>query len=298
MHSTRSNKYSTDETAIYKNIHSPRADSLRMYLRDIHSIPVLSRSEEITIARRAAHGDEAAKQLLITSNLRFVVSIAKKYHVPGITLSDLISEGNIGLIQAVEKFDYRRGYHFISYAVWWIRQSILKAISQKSRLIRLPMNKTGELQLIDKAIHSLSGYLNRMPTAAEVSQETNINESEVSHLINLAAHYTPLDSGTDEENNRPFSEVLFDNNTTLPEKHSEDNSLISVLHSMLSALSKIEREVIEMRFGLNDIRHLSLNKIGSRYGLSKERIRQIEKKAINNLRENAHSTELVEFLAS
>ncbi len=271
-------------------------DILSIYLKEINKIPLLTREEEEDLARRAMKGDEEAKQKLIQANLRFVVSIAKKYQVSGISLIDLINEGNLGLIIAADKFDYRKGYHFISYAVWWIRQSILKAIAEKSRLIRLPLNRSTDIRKIEESINKLTNKLKRPPSASEIADQLDMDNEEVNTLLSAAQGYVSLESPIGNDNSSVLSDIVSDTTGPRPEDSVMANSLAESLNDALNSLSETERIVINLRYGLNNNKRMSLEKIGKKFGLSKERIRQIEKKAIKRLKHPNRSQKVKTFL--
>lgn len=275
---------------------SSEEDILAMYLNEINKIPLLTREEEEDLSKRMFNGDEDAKEKLVKANLRFVVSIAKKYQVSGISLVDLINEGNLGLIRATEKFDYTKGFHFISYAVWWIRQSILKAIAEKSRMIRLPLNKANDLRKIEDNVNDLSNKYKRSPTTSEIADNVDMENEEINHLMNISQNYLSLESTLGNDNDRAYSEIIPDKNTVHPEEHTINDALADSLDEVLETLNEKERKVIILRFGLKDQTKLSLEKIGKMYGLSKERIRQIEKRAIERLRNCSRSQRLKSYL--
>lgn len=273
-------------------------NTLSLYLAEINKIPLLSRQEENFLAKRAAIGDLKAKERLVTANLRFVVSVAKKYQVSGVSLLDLINEGNLGLIKAVEKFDYSKGFHFISYAVWWIKQSILKAIAEKSRLVRLPLNRANELKKIEDNIASLSSNLNRLPSIAEIAEDLNMEDSDVSHLLSLSQSHISIDSPISHDNSKAFIEIIRNSNADAPEKKLEYISLQETLDKVLGTLSKKEKTILEHRYGISGKPKLSLEKIGKKFSLSKERIRQIEKNAIRKLKKSTRKEKLKDFFSS
>jgi RNA polymerase primary sigma factor len=270
--------------------------SISWYLEQINKIPLLSREDEDTLARASREGDEVAKNKLIQANLRFVVSIAKKYQTSGISLLDLINEGNMGLIKAAEKFDPDRGYHFISYAVWWIRQAIILAISQKASLIRLPLNRTADIQKIEKVNKKLENKLGREPTPAEIAEDIDLNDEEINHLRNITQDFISLDSFYGDSEDTTILSMIVDSRIDSPDRKVLDESLKNALDDILSTLTESEREILRMRYGLNGYEPMSLQQIGDRFHLSKERIRQIEKKAIRRLRHPSRSQKLKSFL--
>ncbi len=279
-----------------KSVNKHNDSSIAWYLEQINKIPLLSREDEDRLARLSRAGEDDAKNRLIKANLRFVVSIAKKYQTSGISLLDLINEGNMGLIKAAEKFDPDRGFHFISYAVWWIRQAIILAISQKASLIRLPMNRTADIQKIEKVHKKLESKLGREPTPSEIAEDLDMDDEEIKHLRNITQDYISLDSSFGDSEDTTIMSMMVDSRVESPDKEVLDESLRSALEEVLSTLNEIERKIIKMRFGLDGGEPLSLQQIGDRYNLSKERIRQIEKKAIRRLRHPSRSQKLKSFL--
>jgi RNA polymerase primary sigma factor len=271
--------------------------SLSVYLREINKIPLLTRAEEIDLARRAAKGLQEAKDKLIKANLRFVVNVAKKYQNQGLTLSDLISEGNLGLITAVDKFDVEKGYHFISYAVWWIKQSILKAICEKSRMIRLPLNRANELLQIEKVKREIGSNKDGEADIDEIADFLDMDKSRINDLINASKEFvsleTPLSSDKDANT---ISDLMEDTKGADPEEILINNTLQDSIEEVLSTLTEKESNVIKYRFGLNGERPHSLKEIGDKYNLTKERIRQIEKKAISRLRHPIRSQKLQSYI--
>ncbi len=271
---------------------------LSIYLKEINSIPLLSREDEDKYARLAAKGNQEARDILVKSNLRFVVNVAKKYQNQGIPLSDLINEGNIGLMNAIEKYDVDRGYHFISYAVWWIKQSILKSIGEKSRMIRLPLNRAGELIQIERAKKELLTETGMDPELKVLAEAVNLDEEHVRDLINIAQDHISIDNPvkSTEKESALLSDYIVDTKNPLPEEIVIDNSLKTEINKLLQTLSNKEADIIEQRFGLNGFTPLSLKEIGDRYNLTKERIRQIEKKAIDRLKHISRSQYLEAFI--
>ncbi|HUX43049.1 MAG TPA: RNA polymerase sigma factor RpoD/SigA [Rectinemataceae bacterium] len=278
---------------------SPSDDNvLSIYLKEINRIPLLSREEEDRYARAAATGDKSAKDKLVTSNLRFVVNVAKRYQNQGLPLVDLVSEGNIGLINAIERYDVDKGYHFISYAVWWIRQAILKAICEKSRMIRLPLNRANELVQIDKARKTLEGARSEDEEIREIARLLEMEPEHVADLVAVSRDLVSLESPVfDERDSSTVGDFIENSAYTSPEEHVVAQNLKEDINSVLETLSAKEREVIEWRFGLNGRNPLSLKEIGTRFSLTKERIRQIEKAALRRLTLSNRAEVLASYVA-
>jgi RNA polymerase primary sigma factor len=271
---------------------------LSMYLKEINRIPLLTREEEVSIATKAAQGDELAKKRLIEANLRFVVNVAKKYQNQGLPLIDLINEGNIGLINAIERFDVDKGYHFISYAVWWIRQAILKSICEKSRTIRLPLNRANELIQIQKAQKELTSMNGEDPDLLEIAKMTQLDAHHIADLLSISRDMVSLETPVfADKNNSQLGDFIEDTDYVSPEEKAMENSLKEDINAVLSTLSVKELEIIEYRFGLNGKHAMSLKEIGDIYNLTKERIRQIEKKALERLRHPSRSKYLEAYSA-
>lgn len=271
---------------------------LSIYLKEINRIPLLSREEEDRYARRAAAGDKSAKDMLVQANLRFVVNVAKKYQNQGLPLSDLISEGNIGLMNAIERFDVEKGYHFISYAVWWIRQAILKAICEKSRMIRLPLNRANELVQIEKARKELQAGKAEEPEIREIARVVNMDEEHVADLLNISRDLVSLETPVyAEKDSSQLGDFIEDSGYRHPEDEVVEQSLREDIDGVLRSLTKKESEIIQYRFGLNGKSPLSLKEIGDKYNLTKERIRQIEKKAIKRLQHPSRAQYLDAYTA-
>ncbi len=284
--------YSTD-TSYFED-----SNILSMYLKEINRIPLLTREEEISIATKAAQGDEPAKKRLIEANLRFVVNVAKKYQNQGLPLIDLINEGNIGLINAIDRFDVDKGYHFISYAVWWIRQAVLKSICEKSRTIRLPLNRANELIQIQKAQKELTSMNGVDPDLLEVAKMTQLDAHHIADLLSISRDMVSLETPVfADKNNSQLGDFIEDTDYISPEEKAMENSLKADINAVLSTLSVKELEIIEYRFGLNGKHAMSLKEIGDIYNLTKERIRQIEKKALERLRHPSRSKYLEAYSA-
>ncbi len=271
---------------------------LSLYLKEINRIPLLTREEEQRYARAAAAGDKAAKDKLVQANLRFVVNVAKKYQNQGLPLSDLISEGNIGLMNAIERFDVDKGYHFISYAVWWIRQAILKAICEKSRMIRLPLNRANELVQIEKVRKEVSGSRTEEQEMRHIAETLNMSKEHVEDLVNISRDLVSLETPVyQEKDSNILGDFIESDGYSSPEDEVLDKSLKSDIDTILKTLTPKEAEIIEYRFGLNGRSPLSLKDIGDRYNLTKERIRQIEKKALKRLQHPKRTALLESYVA-
>ena len=272
---------------------------LAIYLKDINKIPLLTREEENNLAEKAKKGDKAAKNKIVVANLRFVVNIAKKYQNHGLDLTDLISEGNLGLLTAIEKFDTTKGYHFISYAVWWIRQSILKAICEKSRMIRLPLNRANELVQIEKAKKTISSNMSEEEEIREIAGMLNMTENHVRDMINIARDMVSLDSAVrpNDSESSSVGEFIEDSMYTRPEDEAINKSMKEDISKVLATLTDKEAEVLRYRFGLEGYKSMSLKEVGDVFNLTKERIRQIEKKAIKRLQHPTRAKRLASYIA-
>jgi RNA polymerase primary sigma factor len=271
---------------------------LSMYLKEINRIPLLTREEEEYHARRAAAGDPASKEKLINANLRFVVNVAKKYQNQGLPLSDLISEGNIGLMNAIDRFDVDKGYHFISYAVWWIRQAILKAICEKSRMIRLPLNRANELVQIEKARKEITGFRGEEAELREIARTLEMTTEHVSDLLSISRDLVSLETPVyNEKDSSVLGDFIEDRGYIQPEALTIEKALKEDINEVLATLTEKEADIIRFRFGLNGRSPLSLKEIGDRYSLTKERIRQIEKKALRRLQHPKRAQLLEAYVA-
>ncbi|UTY27821.1 sigma-70 family RNA polymerase sigma factor [Treponema putidum] len=281
-----------------KKDYNAETNSLATYLKEINKIPLLTAEEEIKYAKLAEKGDEDAKNMLVNSNLRFVVNVAKKYQNQGLPLMDLISEGNIGLINAAERFDVSKGYKFISYAVWWIKQSILKAICEKSRMIRLPLNRANELVQIEKAKKEIDFAGNETQELNEIAGILNMNNSMVHTIMNAAKEPISIDAPVfDEPGSSSVNDFLQDETHQMPEDYALDMSLRDEVNELLKNLDDREAEIIRLRFGLDGSAPLSLKEVGLIFNLTKERIRQIEKKALQQLKNPAEKQKLAVYVA-
>ena len=281
-----------------ERVNKDNENILSMYLKEINKVPLLTREEEQDYAARAAKGEIYAQEKLIKANLRFVVNVAKKYQNQGLPLSDLISEGNIGLMNAIERFDVTKGYHFISYAVWWIRQAILKAICEKSRMIRLPLNRANELVQIEKVKKELQSTRGEEPPVGDIAKMLDMDASHVSDLLNISRELVSLETPIyAEKDSSLLCDFIEDKEYRAPDEHVMDKSLKDDINSVLQTLSNKEADIIQYRFGLNGRRPLSLKEIGTRYNLTKERIRQIEKKALKRLQHPSRSQLLKAYVA-
>ena len=272
---------------------------LTMYLREINKIPLLTREEENELALKAKNGDPVAKNKIVNANLRFVITVAKKYQNHGLDLTDLISEGNLGLLTAIEKFDTTKGYHFISYAVWWIRQSILKAICEKSRMIRLPLNRANELVQIEKAKKTISSNMSEEEEIREIAGMLNMTENHVRDMINIARDMVSLDSAVrpNDSESSSVGEFIEDSMYTRPEDEAINKSMKEDISKVLATLTDKEAEVLRYRFGLEGYKSMSLKEVGDVFNLTKERIRQIEKKAIRRLQHPTRAKRLASYIA-
>ncbi len=277
-------------------VNASETGALSMYLRDIEKIPLLDRDEEFELAMKAKSGDAKARERLVNGNLRFVVSIAKQFQNRGLPLIDLISEGNIGLLTAIDKFEPEKGYHFISYAVWWIRQSILKAIGEKSRMIRLPMNKSADLIQILHAKTELQKSGNDDASIEEIAAQCGMEPEDVLEILQMSREVSSLDAPVNKEEDTSFGDFI-ESDKPRPEEVVMDNSMKESVKRILDTLPEKERGIITLRFGLGNQDAMSLKEVGEIYNLTKERIRQIEKKVLNNLLQNEEVKELKAYIA-
>jgi RNA polymerase primary sigma factor len=273
----------------------PLDDSVRMWLREIGKTPLLSPEEEQYLARRVAQGDEDAKRKLTLANLRLVVSIAKRYSGRGMAFSDLIQEGNLGLIRAVEKFDYRRGYKFSTYATWWIRQAITRAIADQARTIRIPVHMVETINRLMKRRSFLEQKLGRTPTPEELAEDMGISVDKVCEIIRIAPEPLSLDTPVGEEEDSQLMDFIEDDNCDSPTEAADRSLLRDRIEEALKVLTEREREVIKMRFGLIDGMPHTLEEVGRHFNVTRERIRQIEAKAIKKLRHRNNCKKLRDY---
>ncbi|MBN8684554.1 MAG: sigma-70 family RNA polymerase sigma factor [Chitinophagales bacterium] len=284
---------------ITKSITNRESQSLEKYLQEIGKVDLLTPEEEVDLAKRIKQGDQAALEKLTKANLRFVVSVAKQYQNQGLSLSDLINEGNLGLIKAAQRFDETRGFKFISYAVWWIRQSILQALAEQSRIVRLPLNKVGSLNKINKAFSELEQQYEREPSPEELADMLEITTDEVETTLGVAARHVSMDAPFVEGEDNSLLDVL--ENTSMPgtDLHLEyADSLRREIERSLGTLTDRQCDVIKLYFGIGVEHPMSLEDIGDKFGLTRERVRQIKDKAINKLRATSRSKLLKGYLGA
>ena len=270
--------------------------SLDLYLREIGETPLITAAEEVRLAKKIKQGSMNALEALTKANLRFVVSVAKQYQNQGLSLADLINEGNIGLIKAAKRFDETRGFKFISYAVWWIRQAILQALAEQSRIVRLPLNRVGTLHKIGKISSSLEQDLGREPSPDEIAKELDLSEMEVSDTLKISNSHLSLDAPFSISEDNSLIDILEDEFQPAPDEELLDQSLRLEIEKALDTLTPREAEVISLYFGLNHEKALTLEEIGARFSLTRERVRQIKEKAIRRLRHASRSRSLRAYL--
>ncbi len=271
-------------------------DPVRMYLKEIGKIPLLTSEEEIDLAKRIEQGDEEAKRRLAEANLRLVVSIAKKYVGRGMLFLDLIQEGNLGLIKAVEKFDYRKGYKFSTYATWWIRQAITRAIADQARTIRIPVHMVETINKLIRVSRQLVQDLGREPLPEEIAREMNISEERVREILKIAQEPVSLETPIGEEDDSHLGDFIEDHEAQAPADAAAFELLKEQLEDVLDTLSAREEKVLRLRFGLDDGRSRTLEEVGQYFGVTRERIRQIEAKALRKLRHPMRSKRLRDYL--
>jgi RNA polymerase primary sigma factor len=277
-------------------ISTRESQSLDRYLHEIGKVSLITPEEEVILARKIQAGDQRALEKLTQANLRFVVSVAKQYQNQGLTLGDLINEGNLGLIKAAKRFDETRGFKFISYAVWWIRQSILQALAEQSRIVRLPLNRVGALNKIGKELSKLEQEYERLPSAAELSESLDMTVSEVADTLKISGRHLSMDAPFAQGEDNRLLDVLENEETPNPDNELMSESLKVEIERALSKLSKREAEVIRLYFGIGREHSLTLEEIGERFDLTRERVRQIKEKALRKLRHHNRSLALRAYL--
>jgi len=275
-----------------KRIKNRVNQSIDRYLHEISEVPLLTPEQEIQLARRIKKDDQEALEKLTKANLRFVVSVAKQYQNRGLALGDLINEGNLGLIKAAKRFDETRGFKFISYAVWWIRQSIIQALGEQSRVVRLPLNRVGTLKKIGRALRTLEQEFEREPSANEIAEELEMSPYEIFDTLKISGKHISLDAPFKQGDENKLLDVIQDDHQSPPDDYLLNESLRIGVKRALATLQDREAEIIKLYFGLESERSLNLEEIGERFNLTRERIRQIKEKAIQKLRHNSRSRRL------
>jgi RNA polymerase primary sigma factor len=282
---------------ILKSIQSNiTTDAIRSYLQEIGKTPLLNAEEEVILAKRIEKGNEEARQLLVTANLRLVVSIAKKYANRGLHLLDLIQEGNIGLMRAVEKFDYKRGYKFSTYATWWIRQAITRSIADQARTIRIPVHMHETINKLSKVSAILATKLGRKPTPEEIAEEMDIEVEKVNEILRISQHPKSLSAKIGKERDSELADIIPDTHSLSPSSVATNAFLRSQMKEILKELQDRERRVLELRFGLKDGVTRTLEEVGREFGVTRERIRQIEAKALKKLKLASMDKQLKDYL--
>ncbi len=282
---------------ITNKITSRESLALEKYLNDIGKIDMLTAEEEAELARRIKQGDEEALERLTKANLRFVVSVAKQYQNQGLSLSDLINEGNVGLMKAARRFDETKGFKFISYAVWWIRQSILQAIVEYSRIVRLPLNKVGSYNKVNQAFQSFVQEFEREPTLDELAELLDMTPREVANVLKGGGRHQSVDAPlSGEDGDATLLDLIASDESSLPDEHLMEESLKKELQENLSMLTPREREVLSAYYGLNGQKPLTLEEIGELFGLTRERVRQVKERAIRRLRKSRSRNDLRSYL--
>lgn len=281
---------------LFKQITNREAASLDKYLSEIAKEPLLTPEEEIQLAIKIRNGDTSALERLIKSNLRFVVSVAKQYQNQGLSLGDLINEGNVGLMKAARRFDETRGFKFISYAVWWIRQSILQALAEQSRIVRLPLNRVGTLNRITKEYGRLEQEFEREPSPEELANALEMDVEELSDVMLMNGKPMSMDAPFNQNDENSLHDVLVNDELPSPDEELMSESLKAEIKSALDVLNEREKEVLKLYFGIDTEQALTLEEIGEKFNLTRERVRQIKEKAIRKLRHNSRSKNLKSYL--
>ena len=281
---------------ITKQVTNRETASLDKYLQEIGKVELISAEEEVELAQRIKQGDKIALEKLTKANLRFVVSVAKQYQNQGLSLPDLINEGNLGLIKAAQRFDETRGFKFISYAVWWIRQSILQALAEQSRIVRLPLNKIGSINKINKTYAKLEQEFEREPNAEEIAEVLEITEQEVKESMKNAGRHISMDAPLIQDEDNTMYDVLKSEEAPTPETELLYESLRKEIDRAISTLTQREQDVVRLYFGLNGSHPMTLEEIGEKFEQTRERVRQIKEKAIRRLKHTSRSKILKSYL--
>ena len=285
-----------EEKFAFTDIEGTTDDSVKMYLKDIGQVPLLSTEEEKELARRMQEGDTAARDKLSEANLRLVVSIAKKYSGKGMQFLDLIQEGNLGLMKAVEKFDYTKGFKFSTYATWWIKQSITRAIADQARTIRIPVHMVETINKTNRLQRQLLQILGREPTPAEIAEKMGVSVEKVIEIQKIAQDPVSLEKPIGEEEDSHLGDFIEDNTSASPAEKAESRMLREQLLQVLSTLTPREQEVLRMRYGIDDARAKTLEEVGKEFNVTRERIRQIEAKALRKLRHPNRTKKLKDYI--
>ncbi len=280
---------------ITKSITNRESESLEKYLQEIGKEEMLSTEEEVELAQRIRKGDQKALDRLTKANLRFVVSVAKQYQNQGLTLPDLINEGNMGLIKAAEKFDETRGFKFISYAVWWIRQSILQAIAEQSRIVRLPLNQVGSMNKINRILNKFEQENERRPSVDEISERTDLPEEKIDEAMMVSGRHVSMDAPFVDGEENSLLDIMINTDSPMADRELVVESLRSEIAEALQMLNDRERRVVKAFYGIGEP-EMTLEEIGNKYGLTRERVRQIKEKAIRRLRGNTKNNILKAYL--
>lgn len=283
---------------ITKSITNRESQSLDKYLQEIGREGLITAEEEVLLAQKIKQGDQDALEKLTRANLRFVVSVSKQYQNQGLSLPDLINEGNLGLIKAAQRFDETRGFKFISYAVWWIRQSILQALAEQARVVRLPLNQVGSLNKINKMFSRLEQKYDRPPTVEELASALEISPEKVADSLRISGRHTSIDAPFTDEDSSSLADVMINEDSPDADSGLINESLITEIERSLSTLTEKEREVIRLFYGIGMKHGLTMEEIGDQFNLTRERVRQIKEKAIRRLRQNARSNLLKSYLGS
>lgn len=281
---------------ISKQITNRESQSLDKYLQEIGKVDLLTPDEEVELAKRIREGDQLALEKLTKANLRFVVSVAKQYQNQGLSLGDLINEGNLGLIKAAQRFDETRGFKFISYAVWWIRQSILQALAEQSRIVRLPLNRVGSLNKISKTFSELEQKFEREPSPDELAEVLEVSTNEVVDTLKISGRHVSMDAPFVQGEENSLLDVLENESEVAPDAELINDSLRREVQRAISTLTQREADVITLYFGLNGEHSMTLEEIGEKFNLTRERVRQIKEKAIRRLRHTNRSKALKPYL--